>query len=158
MHTQQDIQPGDLAHHLAAPARVGEAVLQLFDDFGFERSDFLVQDEPHSELARELGLLGGLLRVQCRSTSEDRLYSTGRGSTWMGSILGDLEDGHFARALRRDGRPGASTSRVAVRGEAQHHGHEDFADTTPHVRTRTAAQVIPFRPRSFALQAGFSRF
>ncbi len=160
MRTDDVVQPDDLAFPSAAPRRVGDAVLCLFHDLGFEIADFQVEDEPHSALARELGLLGGLLRVQCRSTNEDRLYSTGRGSTWMASILGDLDDGHFARARRRVAT--ADHHRVPSR-EPQQHAHVGFADTVPDVRLASnhdaepgsrSGQVVPFGPRTYSMQAG----
>ena len=145
---------------------VAGAVLQLFDDLGFDQTDFVIQHEPHSALARDLGLLGGLLRVQCRSTNEDRLYSTGRGSTWMASVLGDIADGHFTRALRRDASGFKPPSRPAAMRERQQHGHDEFADTTPDVRlpsvpavdTSVWGQVALFRPRTLAMQAGLGGF
>lgn len=168
MRIDQDLKPSDLVFQSTASARVGEAVLQLFDDLGFATSDFVIEDEPHSDLARQLGLLGGLLRVQCRSTNEDRLYSTGRGSTWMAAILGDLDDGHFARALRREATAvSVATSRRSTLREQQQHGHDDFADTAPDVRLPSFqnadkgpawGEVTPLRRRTLAMQAGLGGF
>ena len=166
MRTDEAVQPRDLAAPASTSRRVGDAVLSLFDDLGFEISDFQIEDEPHSALARDLGLLGGLLRVQCRSTNEDRLYSTGRGSTWMASILGDLDDGHFARARRRASAVPADKRQVHSR-EPQQHAHDDFADTAPDVRLASIpgaetdsrwGQVVPFRARTLSMQAGLGGF
>ncbi|MEO6410658.1 MAG: hypothetical protein ABIO45_18165 [Burkholderiaceae bacterium] len=159
-----DLKPCDLVSEMAGSLRVGDAVLQLFDDLGFAKSDFVIQEEPHSILACQLGLLGGLLRVQCRSTDEDRLYSTGRGSTWMAAILGDLDDGHFARARRRQAMSASvPSSRVAILRERQQHGHDDFADTAPDVRLpfvhgAESGPVWSERPRKLAIQAGLGGF
>lgn len=166
MRTDDVLQPDDLAISSATSRRVGDAVLSLFQDLGFETADFQIEDEPHSALARDLGLLGGLLRVQCRSTNEDRLYSTGRGSTWMASILGDLDDGHFARARRRGTAADAPDTRRFDSCEPQQHAHDDFADTAPGVRIASNraetgsqwGQVVPFRPRTFSMQAGLGGF
>ena len=67
---------------------------------GFETEDFRVEEEADSELADELGGFGGLLKVRCRSTGEERLYSTGAGSGWLGAFVMDLGRGHFADAAR----------------------------------------------------------
>ena len=167
MRTDDLVQPGDVALPSATSRRIGDAVLNLLHDLGFEVCDFVIEDEPHSALARELGLLGGLLRVQCRSTNEDRLYSSGRGSTWMAAILSDLDDGHFARARRSDATSGAAHRGNAAARERQQHAHDDFADTSPDVRLASNpdaatnsrwGQVVPFRPRTFSMQPGLGGF
>ena len=170
MRNGQEINPSDLVVHPAAAPRVGDAVLQLVDEMGYDPADFVVQHEPHSALARDLGLLGGLLRVQCRSTNEDRLYSTGRGSTWMASVLGDFDDGHFSRALRRGTSTAGAKSRTsdALREQQQQQlGYDDFVDTAPDVRLPSSSQegatpgwgeVTAFRPRTRAMQVGFGGF
>jgi hypothetical protein len=67
---------------------------------GFEIDDFRVEEDTSSALARLLGIVDGILRVRCRSTGEERIYSMGTGSAWLGSFLMDLTRGHFADALR----------------------------------------------------------
>jgi hypothetical protein len=67
---------------------------------GFEVEDFEVEEDAGpagSGLAEELG---GMLRVRCWSTGEERVYRTGSGSAWMGAFLMDLGGGHFSRAAR----------------------------------------------------------
>ncbi|MEP7057058.1 MAG: hypothetical protein ABI809_04720 [Caldimonas sp.] len=65
---------------------------------GFEVDDFKVEEEASSEISQLLGVAGGTLKVRCFSTGEERLYSTGSGSAWLGAFLMDLGRGHFARA------------------------------------------------------------
>ena len=127
MHTEHPITTAELNPTAATAPHVGLALLALLEDLGYAPADFDIVDEPHSALARELGLLGGLLQLTCRSTGEERLYSTGRGSAWMASVLGDLNAGCFGQA-RRDG--GLSS---LARRSAQHAAQE-FADTTQDVR------------------------
>jgi len=68
---------------------------------GFETEDFRVEEEASDpELADELGVAGGLLKVRCRSTGEERLYATAAGSGWLGAFVMDLGRGHFADAAR----------------------------------------------------------
>ncbi len=79
-----------------------EALAGVLRSKGFELRDFEVDEETGaSGLAEMFGVVGGLLRVRCWSTGEERMYSTGTGSTWLGAFLMDLARGHFARALRR---------------------------------------------------------
>ena len=127
MHTEHPITAAELNPTAATAPHVGLAVLALLEDLGYAPADFEIVDDPHSALARELGLLGGLLQLTCRSTGEERLYSTGRGSAWMASVLGDLDAGCFAQARRDSGLSSPA------RRSAQHAAQE-FADTTPHVR------------------------
>ena len=68
---------------------------------GLEVDDFAVQEESASGLAQSLGMNDGILKVRCRSTGEERLYSSGFGSAWFGAFLMDLGRGHFGRAGRR---------------------------------------------------------
>ena len=67
---------------------------------GFEVGDFALEEAPTSALARMLGVPGGVLKVHCHSTGEERLYSTGAGSAWFGAFVMDLGKGHFAAAAR----------------------------------------------------------
>ena len=69
---------------------------------GLEAADFALEEEAASGLAQSLGLSDAVLKVRCRSTGEERLYSSGHGSVWLGAFLMDLDHGHFARgAVRR---------------------------------------------------------
>lgn len=67
---------------------------------GFRVEDFEVEEEHGAVLDDLFGLTGGLLRVRCCSTGEERMYPTGSGSVWLGALLMDLGRGHFARAAR----------------------------------------------------------
>lgn len=72
---------------------------------GFRLGDFEVEEESSPRLRDLLGTMGGLLRVRCWSTGEERMYFTGSGSGWLGAFLGDLSGGHFASAARERRRP-----------------------------------------------------
>ena len=72
-------------------------VARLLADF---TDDFRLEEEHDADLAEQLGIAGGVLKVHCRSTGEERLYATGAGSGWLGAFLMDLARGHFADALR----------------------------------------------------------
>lgn len=67
---------------------------------GFEIEDFRLREISSSDLAESLGVFGGLISVRCRSTGEERLYSTGASSAWLGAFLMDLGKGCFADAAR----------------------------------------------------------
>jgi hypothetical protein len=67
---------------------------------GFAIDDFEVEEEPAPDFSDLLGAIGGLLRVRCCSTGEERMYPTGSGSAWLGAFLMDLGGGHFAGAAR----------------------------------------------------------
>lgn len=66
---------------------------------GFEIGDFELEEDapPDADL---WGMSGGMLRVRCCSTGEERMYPTGSGSAWFGAFLMDLGGGHFAQAAR----------------------------------------------------------
>ena len=142
MQVDLDLSQADLVYREPPAPPVAPAALSLLVECGYDIADFVVDEEARSELALSLGLTGGLLRIQCRSTGEDRIYSTGRGSAWMASVLGDLDEGHFAGAVRS--RRALSPSRQAARPE--------FADTVPDVRL-PAFGSSPALPRRW----GFSR-
>lgn len=142
MQVDLDLSQADLVYREPPAPPVAPAALSLLVECGYDIADFVVDEEARSELALSLGLTGGLLRIQCRSTGEDRIYSTGHGSAWMASVLGDLDEGHFAGAVR-SGRA-LSPSRQAARPE--------FADTVPDVRL-PAFGSSPALPRRW----GFSR-
>jgi hypothetical protein len=68
----------------------------LLRSWGHDAEDFEVEEEQSSELADLFGLVGGVIVVRRRSTGEERLYATGIGSAWFGTLLMDLARGHFA--------------------------------------------------------------
>ncbi|HEY0855882.1 MAG TPA: hypothetical protein VGE16_02430 [Albitalea sp.] len=70
----------------------------LLQSWGHDADDFEVEEDQRSELAALFGLVGGIVIVRRRSTGEERLYATGLGSAWFGSLLMDLGRGHFATA------------------------------------------------------------
>ena len=148
MQVDLDLSQADLVYREPHAPEVAAAALSLLVDCGFDMADFAVEEETRSELALSLGLTGGLLRVQCRSTGEDRIYSTGHGSAWMASILGDLDDGHFSRA-RRSGRSALARRAGGLGlGATQHSAAPpEFLDTVPDVRLPTfgTASAMPRR-------------
>ena len=77
---------------------------------GFAAGDFELQEQSSDELSQLLGTAGGILTVRCRSTGEERFYSTGSGSAWFGAFLMDLGRGHFAGAARHGSASDAATS------------------------------------------------
>jgi hypothetical protein len=72
----------------------------LLRSWGQDADDFEVQEDKTSALADLFGLVGGVVIVRRRSTGEERLYATGIGSAWFGSLLMDLARGHFAPSQR----------------------------------------------------------
>jgi hypothetical protein len=72
----------------------------LLRSWGHDASDFEVEEDDSPALAELFGLAGGVVIVRRRSTGEERLYATGLGSAWFGSLLMDLARGHFAPARR----------------------------------------------------------
>jgi hypothetical protein len=72
----------------------------LLRSWGHDADDFEVEEDQSSELADLFGLVGGLVIVRRRSTGEERLYATGIGSAWFGTLLMDLARGHFAARQR----------------------------------------------------------
>ena len=67
---------------------------------GFEIADFEVEEDERPAWSDLFDGIGGVLRVRCCSTGEERVYPTGSGSAWLGAFLMDLGGGHFARAVR----------------------------------------------------------
>src|SRR3954466_11207510 len=67
---------------------------------GFEVEDFEVEEDAGPAWSALFDGIGGMLRVRCWSTGEERVYRTGSGSTWLGAFLMDLGGGHFSRAAR----------------------------------------------------------
>ena len=70
---------------------------------GFELGDFELDEDDVGSQDDLLSLVGSLLRVRCFSTGEERVYTTGAGSAWLGAFLMDLGGGHFSRAIRGTG-------------------------------------------------------
>ena len=95
-----------------SPPPTTAALSDVLDSRGFEVSDFDLEEENAPVLADAFGVFGGLMRVRCFSTGEERIYSTGSGSAWLGAFLSDLSRGHFARAARR--RRGPTLSYAAA--------------------------------------------
>jgi hypothetical protein len=67
---------------------------------GFEVEDFEVEEDERPAWSDLFDGIGGVLRVRCCSTGEERVYPTGSGSAWLGAFLMDLGGGHFSRAAR----------------------------------------------------------
>lgn len=84
----------------ASPQPATRALNATLSSRGFEIEDFRLEEISASDLAQSLGVVGGLLSVRCRSTGEERLYSTGASSGWLGAFLMDLGKGCFADAAR----------------------------------------------------------
>jgi hypothetical protein len=89
-------------HSLVSSSRPGasQALSGVLRAKGFELGDFELDEDEAFAHADFFGLMSGLLRVKCWSTGEERMYSTGAGSAWLGAFLMDLGGGHFARAVR----------------------------------------------------------
>ena len=85
---------------ISPPQRHTQALTRVLRAKGFAVGDFELDEDDHSALSRLFGVLGGLLRVRCTSTGEERIYSTGSGSVWLGAFLMDLGRGAFAGAAR----------------------------------------------------------
>jgi hypothetical protein len=84
----------------ADPSLASQALSGVLRDKGFAVGDFEFAEDDEPALADLFGIRGGLLRVRCWSTGEERMYPTGSGSAWFGAFLMDLGRGHFARAAR----------------------------------------------------------
>ena len=67
---------------------------------GFEVEDFEVEEDERPAWSDLFDGIGGVLRVRCCSTGEERVYPTGSSSAWLGAFLMDLGGGHFSRAVR----------------------------------------------------------
>lgn len=87
------------------PLSTTQALSGVLQAKGFRLGDFAIEEESSPRLRDLLGAMGGLLRVRCWSTGEERMYSTGSGSGWLGAFLGDLSRGHFASAARERRQP-----------------------------------------------------
>jgi hypothetical protein len=73
----------------------------LLRSWGHDADDFEVEEDRSPALADLFGLAGGLVVVRRRSTGEERLYATGIGSAWFGTLLMDFSRGHFAAPHHR---------------------------------------------------------
>ena len=83
---------------LHATPPVSHALSGVLRAKGFEIDDFDVEEDDGPAAAELFDGFGGVLRVRCWSTGEERVYPT--GSAWLGAFLMDLGGGHFARAAR----------------------------------------------------------
>jgi len=81
--------------------RCTDALRAALQARGLEVHDFAVEEKSACGLGASLGMIDAILKVRCRSTGEERLYSSGFGSAWLGAFLMDLDHGHFARAARQ---------------------------------------------------------
>ena len=86
--------------HTATPSGPAAALIGALQSRGFEAGDFELEEAASSELSDLLGARGGILRVRCWSTGEERSYTTGTGSAWFGAFLMDLGHGYFSHAAR----------------------------------------------------------
>lgn len=68
----------------------------LLRSWGQDADDFEVKEDRSPALADLFGVAGGVIVVRRRSTGEERLYATGIGSAWFGTLLMDFSRGHFA--------------------------------------------------------------
>jgi len=83
---------------------------------GFELDDFRLCIDSASGWSQSFGVQGGMIKVRCRSTREERLYPLGSGSAWLGAFTTDLVGGHFAGArMRREPAPRAVQPSVRQR-------------------------------------------
>ena len=87
----------------SAVHKAADALAAALRSRGFEVDDFQLEETTSSDLANLLGVVGGILRVRCCSTGEERIYSSGSGSGWLGAFLMDLGKGCFANATRHRG-------------------------------------------------------
>lgn len=90
----------------ARPAAAEKARLLggLLRSWGQDADDFEVEEDRNPALAELFGMAGGVVVVRRRSTGEERLYATGIGSAWFGTLLMDLSRGHFAAPRRAPGQ------------------------------------------------------
>lgn len=91
------------AHTLSHTPPAAPALRGVLRAKGFEIGDFELEDDDAPALADLFGMRGGVLRVRCWSTGEERMYPTGSGSAWLGAFLMDLGSGLFAGAARGPG-------------------------------------------------------
>jgi len=91
--------------HAPESSRPSQALSGVLQAKGFELDDFELEEDRAPAWYDVFGARGGLLRVHCRSTGEERLYTIGSGSAWMGAFLMDLGGGHFSGAARGSGAP-----------------------------------------------------
>ena len=92
-------------------ARTTQALSGVLLSKGYEVADFEVDEEMGSSLSEVFGVAGGLMKVRCCSTGEERMYSIGLGSAWLGAFLCDLGSGHFSQAARQRTNAGESLLR-----------------------------------------------
>ena len=97
----------------ARDPRCAGALHAALQSRGLEADDFALEDESPSGLAESLGLFDAVLKVRCRSTGEERLYSSGSGSVWLGAFLMDLDHGRFASGAMRRSSTGRALQQPA---------------------------------------------
>jgi hypothetical protein len=93
------------SHRPTSQQRTSHALTRVLRSKGFAVGDFELEEDTVPALSDLFGAMGGMLRVRCASTGEERMYSIGSGSAWLGAFLMDLGSGHFARAAREHGIP-----------------------------------------------------
>lgn len=76
----------------------------LLRSWGYNADDFEVEEDHDCELAHLFGLTDSIVIVRRRSTGEERIYASGIGSAWFGTLLMDLARGHFASSTTRKSR------------------------------------------------------
>jgi hypothetical protein len=94
-----------MGHSANVPSSILQALTGVLASKGFEVRDFEVREDDATALSDLFGVVGGLLRIRCFSTGEERMYPTGSGSAWLGAFLMDLGRGHFSRAAREAHSP-----------------------------------------------------
>jgi hypothetical protein len=72
----------------------------LMSAWGFDASDFDIQEDTASDVFQLFGWGNGLVMVRCHSTGEERLYATEPGLDWLSVFLQDLNSGCFAGARK----------------------------------------------------------
>ncbi len=82
------------------PPRASHALSGVLRAKGFEIADFELEEDAAPAWSDLFGVDGGVLRVRCCSTGEERIYPTGSSSAWLGAFLMDLGGGHFSQAAR----------------------------------------------------------
>jgi len=76
-------------------ASKAQTILHLFEASGLNADDFEIEECDGQGSVNLLGLDGGIILIRRVSTGQERLYATGPGSAWFGSIFMDLGWGHF---------------------------------------------------------------
>ena len=88
------------APHPPSPPHALQSLCNVLQAKGFAASDFELAEGPAPFVSDVFADFGSWMRVRCRSTGEERLYTVGAGSAWLGAFLMDLGGGHFSGAAR----------------------------------------------------------